>query len=178
MHSPVTQSGDGIALEDTTGRLVQLERVTRERVFLDDKQGQAPCAGARIGVRTGQQGNDVRPTSKRAPGLGAVEDKALFATHRGRLGPALHRGDIRPSVRLGHRDGHHELTCGDRWQPFLLLCLAPAAQERLDENLRPGNQATGHAQRGGGQFLGGDNHRQVAHTAAAVLLGRGHAEVA
>jgi hypothetical protein len=128
----------------------------------------------RIGAR--QQGDDVGAAGEGAPRLGAVDDPTFVAADLRRFGAAAHRGDVGADVRLGDRDRRHDLAGGELRQPVLLLFFGTALEQRLGENLGPRDQAAGGGQRAARQLLGGHDHRQVAHAAAAVLLGNRHAE--
>ena len=72
----------------------------------------------------------------------------------------------------------HDLAGRDPRQPLLLLRLGAAREQRLGEDLGPRDQAARRRERRARQLLGGEDHREVAHAVAAVLLGDRQAEVA
>ena len=155
-----------------------LEVVAVERRFFGEKERQTLVAQGGVGARPREDQHDVRLAAEGHPRLGSVEEPAAFGPRRAEL----HAGDVRPVIGLRHRDGVQDLPGREARQPLLLLLLGAALQQRLREDLGPGDEAPRGAQGGARELLGHDDHPEVVvaivRLQAAVTLGDGEAEAA
>ncbi len=135
-------------------------------------------AERKVGVGARQDQQDSGLAAEGAPGFGAVEQPAAF----GFGGFQAHVGDIGAVVRLGHRHRAQQLAGGQLRQPFVLLLLGAALEQRLGQDFRTGDETARRAQRTARQFLGHHDHAEVVFLFvaldAAETFGNGDAEAA
>ena len=171
VHPSVSGGGIRFARHFPAARLDTLESVPGERVLGDDEEREPLGALAGIGVGAGEQRQDVGAPGKSAPRLGAVDDPARHAVDGCSLGSALGTGDVAADTGLGDRNADHDFARGELGEPLIFLLVGTASEQRFRENFRTGDQGAGGSQGGPGEFLGGEDHRQIAHFDAPVLLG-------
>ena len=140
MHAPVAGSGICFAGDLPASRLGEFELVICRGFFRHHEQGKSSSALGHVRISPGQKRDHIGSAGESAPGLGTIDDPAVFAVHRCALGSTLSAGDITSDVRFGDRNGHHDLARGEFGQPFFSLVLGSPAQKSLGEDFRSGNE--------------------------------------
>ena len=178
MHAAVPQGGDRLAGQAASLFLLVTKIMSRISGFLHQEQAQAAMAERRVPACARQHHEQFRTAGESGPGLAAVEQPAAFDPARRQR----NRGDIRPGIRFGNRNGAKFLARGEHWQPFFLLLFRSARKQRARGDFGPGNQAARGAERAAGQFFGHHDHRQAVGTVvglqAAESLRNARAETA
>ena len=105
------------------------------------------------------------------PGLVAVDLVDVALAH----GAGLQRSQIRAGIRLGEYGGRQHLAGADFRQPFALLLLGAAAENKLGGDLGAGAERA-DADIAARKLLGHDAHQFLAEPHAAVFLGDGQRE--
>ncbi len=166
LHPVVTDGWDVLA--EQVGRLELVARL-----FFDQEDAQPFVAHRRIGVRTRQHGQNLRPIGERAPRFGAIQDIVVAVAH----GAQLHAGGIRTGVGFGEGGCCQNLTRRNAGQVFLFLLLGPMLHEQ-----RAGDQIarehTADAEPTAAEFLGYNGHADGVHASTAPLFGERHAKEA
>ena len=175
VHAAVAERVDRPPGHLAAAILDMLEAMAIAPRLLDDEDRQAlVVGGARLGA--GEYHQHVGPAGEGAPCLYAVDDPTAI----GRGGAHPNASDVGSVVRLGDRDGGHDLARGKPRQPVQLLLLGAACDQGTSEDLGPCDQRTADAERAAGEFLGGNDHAEVVVDAtlgeAAVLDRRGETE--
>ena len=107
MHTAVAERVDRSPGHLAAAVLEVLEAVAIAPRLLDDEDRQAlVVGGARLGA--GEHHQDVGPAGEGAPCLDTVDDPPAI----GRGGGHPNAGDVGSVVRLGDRDGGHDLARG------------------------------------------------------------------
>src|SRR2546425_1707705 len=145
------------------------EMVPGVRLLRNDEERESPVAERTVGVRAGQQGENVCSSGEGRPRLRPVDEPPFAAPVLARRRPAGHRCYIRADVRFRYRNTDQRIAGGDARQPVLSLLFAASLDESAGQDFGARDQATGDERRGG-KFLSEDDHRQVTHLRAAVRL--------
>ena len=141
---------------------------------LQHEQAHPRVALGRVGLDRGDDEVGVDPVGDE--GLRAVHDVVVAVERRGRR----HRREVGADPWLGHGDGGDELARADPREPSSLLLLVGEGEEVGEADVvveRPAETGGVHARPL--DLLGDDDVvPEVAHAAAAEVLGHGHAEEA
>ncbi len=170
MHATVARRRVRGALHHAALRLLVAPVVPLERRLRHHEQREAAVTGGGVRVSAREQREHRGAAGERAPRLLPVDAPTAHALVLGGRGARLQRGDVRSDIGLGDGDRDQLLASRDARQPMRALLLRPAGEERLRQDLRSRRERARRGERGGGELLGDDDHREVAHAGAAVLL--------